>query len=136
MSNKTFTFTLQVRWGDSDRLGHVNNTRFVEYLQEGRVQFLDAVFGGPGKRGAAVVRTLTTEFLHPILDDSGPLTIDLWITSVGNTSYGVQHVVTDREGTVCARAEALMVAFDLDTSTSRPLEERERALLGEYLVAE
>lgn len=136
MSNKTFTFTLQVRWGDSDRLGHVNNTRFVEYLQEGRVQFLDAVFGGAGKRGAAVVRTLTTEFLHPILDDSGPLTIDLWITSVGNTSYGVQHVVTDREGTVCARAEALMVAFDLDTSTSRPLEERERALLGEYLVAE
>ncbi|CCQ15946.1 Thioesterase superfamily protein [Rhodococcus sp. AW25M09] len=164
MSGKTFTCTLGVRWGDSDRLGHVNNTRFVEYLQEGRVQFLDAVLGGPGvepaerpsgsgeagvepaerpsgsgeagARGATVVRKLTIEFLHPIVDDSGPLTIDLWITSIGSTSYGVQHVVTDREGTVCARAEALMVAFDLATSSSRPLLEDERRLLSEYLHGE
>ncbi|MEU3474980.1 acyl-CoA thioesterase [Rhodococcus sp. NPDC006774] len=133
MPARTFTCTLQVRWGDSDRLGHVNNTRFVEYLQEGRVQFLNAVFGGPGVRGAAVVRKLTTDFLHPILDDSGPLTIELWITRVGTTSYGVRHVVTDRDGKVCADAEALMVAFDLDTSSSRPLDESERGLLAEYL---
>lgn len=135
MPAKTFTCTLQVRWGDSDRLGHVNNTRFVEYLQEGRVQFLNAVFGGPGVRGAAVVRKLTTDFLHPILDDSGPLTIELWITRIGTTSYGVRHVVTDRDGKVCADAEALMVAFDLATSSSRPLSEDERNLLVEYLVA-
>ncbi|MEW1933510.1 acyl-CoA thioesterase [Rhodococcus sp. NPDC079359] len=135
MPSKTFTCTLQVRWGDSDRLGHVNNTRFVEYLQEGRVQFLNAVFGGPGVRGAAVVRKLTTDFLHPILDDSGPLTIELWITRIGTTSYGVRHVVTDRDGKVCADAEALMVAFDLATSSSRPLSEDERNLLAEYLVA-
>ena len=133
MPARTFTCTLQVRWGDSDRLGHVNNPRFVEYLQEGRVQFLNAVFGGPGVRGAAVVRKLTTDFLHPILDDSGPLTIELWITRVGTTSYGVRHVVTDRDGKVCADAEALMVAFDLDTSSSRPLDESERGLLAEYL---
>lgn len=136
MPAKTFTCTLQVRWGDSDRLGHVNNTRFVEYLQEGRVQFLNAVFGGPGVRGAAVVRKLTTDFLHPILDDSGPLTIELWITRIGTTSYGVRHVVTDRDGKVCADAEALMVAFDLATSSSRPLSDDERNLLAEYLVAQ
>ena len=86
-------------------------------------------------RGAAVVRKLTTDFLHPILDESGPLTIELWITRVGNTSYVVQHVVTDRDGTVCARAEAAMVAFDLTTSSSRPLVDAERRLLEEYLVA-
>ncbi|MDV8022486.1 acyl-CoA thioesterase [Rhodococcus sp. IEGM 1330] len=136
MAGKTFTCTLQVRWGDSDRLGHVNNTRFVEYLQEGRVQFLNAVLGGSQQRGAAVVRKLATDFLHPILDDSGPLTIELWITRVGTTSYGVRHVVTDRDGKVCADAEALMVAFDLDTSSSRPLVEHERGLLTEYLHVE
>lgn len=135
MTGKTFTCTLQVRWGDSDRLGHVNNTRFVEYLQEGRVQFLNTALEVSGPRGAAVVRKLTTDFLHPILDDSGPLTIELWITRIGNTSYGVQHVVTDRDGTVCARAEALMVAFDLATSSSRALSENERGVLAQYLVA-
>ena len=133
MPGKTFTCTLQVRWGDSDRLGHVNNTRFVEYVQEGRVQFLNAVLGGSTGRGAVVVRKLVTDFLHPILDDSGPLTIELWVTHVGTTSYGVRHVVSDRDGTVCADAEALMVAFDLETSAKRPLSDSERAALGEYL---
>ncbi|OZC64696.1 4-hydroxybenzoyl-CoA thioesterase [Rhodococcus sp. 15-725-2-2b] len=136
MAGKTFTCTLQVRWGDSDRLGHVNNTRFVEYLQEGRVQFLNAVLGGSKQRGAAVVRKLVTDFLHPILDDSGPLTIELWVTRIGTTSYGVRHVVTDRDGTVCADAESTMVAFDLATSSSRPLDEHERGLLTEYLHVE
>ncbi|AJW38394.1 4-hydroxybenzoyl-CoA thioesterase [Rhodococcus sp. 06-418-5] len=136
MAGKTFTCTLQVRWGDSDRLGHVNNTRFVEYLQEGRVQFLNAVLGGSKQRGAAVVRKLVTDFLHPILDDSGPLTIELWVTRIGTTSYGVRHVVTDRDGKVCADAEATMVAFDLATSSSRPLDEHERGLLTEYLHVE
>ncbi|MBY4130025.1 acyl-CoA thioesterase [Rhodococcus fascians] len=133
MPGKTFTCTLQVRWGDSDRLGHVNNTRFVEYVQEGRVQFLNAALGGSTGRGAVVVRRLVTDFLHPILDDSGPLTIELWVTHVGTTSYGVRHVVSDRDGTVCADAEALMVAFDLETSAKRPLSDSERAALGEYL---
>lgn len=132
MPERSFTCTLQVRWGDSDRLGHVNNTRFVEYLQEGRVQFLDAVLGGDEPRGASVVRKLTIEFLHPILDDSGPLTIELWVTRVGTSSYGVRHVVTDKDGIVCADAEALMVAFDLATSTSRPLDDHEQRALAEF----
>ena len=40
MGQQAFTYEIQVRWGDSDRLGHVNNTRFMEYMQEARIAFL------------------------------------------------------------------------------------------------
>ncbi|NKU37232.1 acyl-CoA thioesterase, partial [Rhodococcus hoagii] len=33
MSNQVYSCDVQVRWGDSDRLGHVNNARVVEYMQ-------------------------------------------------------------------------------------------------------
>ena len=36
---KEFACELEVRWADSDRLGHVNNTKFVEYMQEARIKF-------------------------------------------------------------------------------------------------
>jgi len=33
-----------LRWGDLDAQGHVNNARFIDYLQEARADFL---LGGP-----------------------------------------------------------------------------------------
>lgn len=132
MPNKVFEYTLQVRWSDSDRLGHVNNTRFTEYLQEARVQFIDECFGDGSTRGATVVRKLTVDFLRPILDDSGPLLIEVSVSRVGRSSFGVVHRVLDATGASCAEAEAVMVAFDLESQTARSLTERERSGLAEY----
>ncbi len=132
MPNEVFEYTLQVRWSDSDRLGHVNNTRFTEYLQEARVHFINECFGGGSTRGATVVRKLTVDFLRPILDDSGPLVIEVFVPTIGRTSFGVAHRVLDAAGSLCAEAEAVMVAFDLDSQTARSLTEHERAGLAKY----
>lgn len=134
MPNKVFEYPLQVRWSDSDRLGHVNNTRFTEYLQEARVHFLDECFGGGSSRGATVVRKLTVDFLQPILDDSGPLHIEVVVSRIGRTSFGVGHRVLDAAGALCAEAEAVMVAFDLDSQNARPLADKEKAGLIEYVT--
>lgn len=133
MTDKTFEYSLQVRWSDSDRLGHVNNTRFVEYLQEARAQFgAQCLLEADGSRGATVVRKLTVDFLRPIFDDSGPLVIEITISSIGRTSFGVRHIVRDCRGALCADAEAVMVAFDLASQVARPLTEREKSVLAEY----
>nr|WP_296778544.1 acyl-CoA thioesterase [Rhodococcus sp. (in: high G+C Gram-positive bacteria)] len=135
MAAKTFEYTLQVRWSDSDRLGHVNNTRFVEYLQEARSHFItECLLAAEGTRGATVVRKLTVDFLRPIFDESGPLSIEVSISRIGRTSFGVLHIVRDASGSVCAEAEAVMVTFDLDSQSSRPVTDRERSVLAEYMV--
>lgn len=151
MSVKKFEYDLQIRWSDSDRLGHVNNTRFVEYLQEARAHFITKCFveaagahpagAAPAAgstpvgmtRGATVVRKLTVDFLAPIFDESGPLVITVSISRLGRTSFTVRHLVRDSAGALCADAEATMVAFDLAAQSSRPLTEREKSVLSEYL---
>ncbi|GGG01930.1 thioesterase [Rhodococcoides trifolii] len=131
MSGATFTAHLQVRWADSDRLGHVNNVRYVEYAQEARVQFLSRL----DDRGATVVRRLEVDYLHPVTDNSGPLEVEVSVTRVGTTSCHIQHVVKDRNGRVCAEVVAVMVGFESETETSRPWSDAERSLFDEFSVA-
>ena len=38
-SNRTLEMEIAVRWGDMDAVGHVNNTLFLRYLEEARVEW-------------------------------------------------------------------------------------------------
>ncbi|WP_346764732.1 acyl-CoA thioesterase [Rhodococcus sp. HNM0569] len=132
-----FTATVQVRWGDSDRLGHVNNTMFLEYMQEARVQFLEYMAGQLGTAGAGgpfVVRRMDLEFLRPITDSSGPLAIEITVLHVGTSSYTLHHVIKDRDGAVCGSGDGVLVAFDLRTQGKRPLSDEELHVLRGHLV--
>ncbi|QNG18341.1 acyl-CoA thioesterase [Rhodococcus triatomae] len=127
---------VQVRWGDSDRLGHVNNTRFIEYMQEARIQFFTHAFSGAEgdeRPRASVVRKMDVEFLVPVTDDSGPLTVEVSVLHVGTSSYTLRHVVKSRDGVTCGFGDAVLVAFDRRTETSRPLGANERAVLESHL---
>lgn len=127
-----FRCSLEVRWADSDRLGHVNNTKVVEYMQEARIKFLLANLSA---RGAVAVRKMTVEFLRPIKDASGPLDVEISVLHVGTTSFTLRHTILDRSGVVCAHGDAVLVGFDVDTDRSRPLDDRELEVLNRYRVA-
>src|SRR5574340_789867 len=113
-AGKVFTCEIPVRWGDSDRLGHVNNTKFVEYMQEARIQFMNVGSlmpdGGPR---AVVLRRMDLEFLRPITDDSGPLTAEITVLHIGNSSYTLRHVLKDVRGTTCGTGDGVLVGFDV-----------------------
>ncbi|MCJ0903195.1 thioesterase family protein [Rhodococcus sp. ARC_M6] len=131
-----FSCEVQVRWGDSDRLGHVNNTKYAEYMQEARIQFLESKLAAHGGRpGYVVVRKMTIEFLKPVTDSSGPLQIDVVTTHVGKSSFTVRHIIRDNTGAECAFGDALMVGFDKVTEKSRTLAESERSVLEAALVS-
>ncbi|CAM3031208.1 acyl-CoA thioesterase [Prescottella defluvii] len=136
MSNQIYTCDIQVRWGDSDRLGHVNNTRVVEYMQEARSLFLIEGAASVGAApGAAVVRKMDVEFLRPITDASGPVRVEVSAVRLGTSSFTLRHVVKDVSGNVCASGDALMVGFDVRGERSRPLSDGERRVLEGYLPA-
>ncbi|WP_068155930.1 acyl-CoA thioesterase [Rhodococcus phenolicus] len=129
--SKAFSCELEVRWADSDRLGHVNNTKFVEYMQEARVKFMRS---GGFEPAPVVVRRTDVEFLRPVKDESGPITVTLTVIRLGTTSYTLRHTITDVDGNVCGVGDAVLVGFDPVTDTARPLSDDERRMLGEYLA--
>ncbi|MFD4368112.1 acyl-CoA thioesterase [Rhodococcus sp. NPDC058521] len=135
MPDQVFSCEVQVRWGDSDRLGHINNVRYVEYMQEARILFFAHEMEIEGERPhAMVVRKMDVEFLRPATDSSGPLTVEMSVLHLGNSSYTMRHVIKDRGGEAVATGDAVLVAFDPRTEKSRLLSDAERSMLQRNLV--
>ncbi|GGC72562.1 acyl-CoA thioesterase [Hoyosella rhizosphaerae] len=128
-----YSTTVEVRWGDSDMLGHVNNTKFIEYAQEARVRFVTEEFSeGFSPDRAIVVRRIEADFERPLFTNSGPLTVDLSVEHVGNSSFSIRHTMYDKGGNRAGSVDAVLVAFDTTTNASRPLSESERTALEKY----
>jgi acyl-CoA thioester hydrolase len=135
-----YTHPVLVRWSDIDSYDHVNNVRYFDYLQEARIAFLGRVMETTGDFFAqypCVLVSQTVDYLRPILLRHPPYDVDVWIASVGTSSYTLGSRIVDRSGEsddVYAKAESVIVAVDGTTHAKRPLGDTERAALLKHLV--
>ncbi|MDU0479772.1 thioesterase family protein [Staphylococcus chromogenes] len=119
-----------VRWGDFDRFGHINNASFVELAQEARQLFAQEEFVNRGLEMPAVfVRTLTVDYLSPVLPDTTEVIVETQVSHLGRTSFTTVQQVKDRHGNVACIVECVQVAMDLVTAAPRPIREDERKIL-------
>jgi len=136
----TFTHPVLVRWSDIDSYDHVNNVRYFDYLQEARIAFLSEILGTTGDLFAdhpCVLVSQTVDYLRPILLRHPPYDVDVWIDSVGTTSYTLGSRIVDRgreTEDVYAKAESVVVTVDAETHAKRPLGDAERQALLKHLV--
>lgn len=122
------TYLCPLRWGDMDALGHVNNSLFVDYLQEARVDFLLA---GPPEMAelletGVLVVSHHVEYQRPVVFDLEPLEITLWVASVGGARFSIAYEVRHR-GEQVARALTVATPYDLAEGRLRRLTGTERA---------
>ncbi|MDX2970184.1 acyl-CoA thioesterase [Kribbella solani] len=137
----TFTYQVLVRWSDIDSYDHVNNVRYFDYLQEARIAFLSQLMDTTGDYFAqypCVLVSQTVDYLRPILLRHPPYDVDVWVQSVGTTSYTLGSRIVDRSGEsedVYAKAESVIVAVDGRTHAKRVLGDMERAALVQQVAA-
>ncbi len=130
------TFWCMTRWGDLDALGHVNNIKLIQYIQEAIFDLIregeqDGVF--PDGYMIARHEVDYRRQLHHRADQ--PLPLQIWVTAIGTNSYTVR-TETRRAGETVFEARTVCVARDHRTGMSRPLTEAERAHLTRHQVVE
>jgi acyl-CoA thioester hydrolase len=136
-----FTHPVLVRWSDIDSYDHVNNVRYFDYLQEARIAFLGQVMETTGDFFAqypCVLVSQTVDYLRPILLRHPPYDVDVWVETVGTSSYTLGSRIVDRSGgseDVYAKAESVLVAVDGATHAKRPLVDAERVALRKHVVS-
>jgi acyl-CoA thioester hydrolase len=136
----SFTYQVLVRWSDIDSYDHVNNVRYFDYLQEARIAFLAQIMGTTGDYFAqypVVLVSQTVDYLRPIHLRHPPYDVDVWVASVGTTSYTLGSRIVDRSGEsedVYAKAESVLVVVDGETHAKRQLGDAERAALLQHVV--
>ena len=129
---------IPLRWGDFDALGHVNNVRYLDFMQDARVSLVHE-FGLPKSSlteiGHLVARN-EIDYLRPIDMDDHRITVEVWISRFGGASYDVRYEVLDEDGTVCARARSVMVTVDMASEAVIRVPDEVRAAMSAFLEAD
>jgi acyl-CoA thioester hydrolase len=122
------------RYSDLDPQGHVNNVVFLDYLQEARIRVFVQVNFAEIMQVKQVMVHQSIDFRHPIFYSTEPLTIETWVSSVGNTSYRMKYRIISAAGVLAAEAESVMVCFDNDKAV--PIPDTLRSALQSILEVE
>jgi acyl-CoA thioester hydrolase len=120
---------LHVRWRDLDAFNHVNNSSYLTFLEESRLQWLRTV---PGEwfteHAMPVMAAVELHYRKPI---EWPAEIDVLLSCerLGNSSMtiGNRIVARDDHGCVYADGNVVMVWVDPATGASVPLPDAIRA---------
>lgn len=125
---------LQLRWGEQDAYGHINNVSFARFLEEARVRTfwrgtareqtgMESHFRGDTPDGLKMlVASQHIDFLRVLAYSDFPITVELWIGKLGGSSIEIHYEILDgsaEERTVVARA--ITVAAVVDGVTLRPI---------------
>lgn len=109
---------IKVRFADVDMMGHLNNAKYVTYLEEGRVAYfqkfpeLDFTVGDPESRDSVIVASLQLDYRSPAyLNET--LVVALRTVEIKRSSFVVEYEVKEENtGRLVATARTVMVYFD------------------------
>ena len=121
-----FERPVDVRWRDTDALGHVNHAVFLTYLEEGRDAFYSQVTGGDP---IYVVVRLEVDLRAEVRHPDRRVTVRITVERLGTTSLTTRETVLTRSGEVAAEARVVTVRWDAVAGQPMPFTETERARL-------
>ena len=136
MSNFRFYHPIEVRYGDLDPQGHLNNAKFVTFFEQARIQYIRHL--GLYKEGQSfmeigvILADVHVAYRKPV-EWGVPVKVGVRITKIGNKSMTVeQNVVHAETGEVFAEGEVVMVAFDYHQGKSIPVPQEWRDAVNKF----
>ena len=128
-----FRVPVQRRFSDIDLLGHVNNVVFHDYLQEARVHVIRQVTAGTHIGFTHVIVRQEINHRRPLYLKAEPVTVEVWIPTIGAASYQFAYRILDDDGSLAADALSVMAYFNPETKSASRIPPDVRALLTEAL---
>ncbi|ORU92012.1 MAG: thioesterase [Cycloclasticus sp. symbiont of Bathymodiolus heckerae] len=126
----THTFSMPVRWGDADALGHINNVQFVRFLESGRVAYCERVFEAmfsPELKAGWILADMQCSYLQQV---HYPAQLDVYtrVSKVGNKSITLlADIYREGEEAPVVRSQGIMVWFDYIKQQTAAIPDRVRA---------
>lgn len=122
---------IQVRFSDSDALGHINNASYASWVEVARLDFLQCL----GKHVTSLIlASLSIDYRRQV-ELGERIHIDSWIERIGKSSVAVAHAVYANDQKA-ADVKSVVVHFDYEAGKAAALDADMRGRLQDYLAAE
>jgi acyl-CoA thioester hydrolase len=118
---------VQMRFADTDAMGHVNNGSYVVYAETGRIDFMKTL--GAVDR-SFILAHLAIDFRRQVRFRES-VVVESWVERIGTTSMTLRQAIR-AEGTVAADVRSVVVSFDYMANRSTPWNTAVRAAMEPY----
>lgn len=130
-----FSVPIAVRYGDLDPQWHVNNARYLTFLEHARHRYLrhlDLFSGNNFLNFNLIVADIHVAYRAPIMLDQ-KVAVHIRVDRIGNKSLTFVYEIRDEDTQeVLSTAETVMVTFDYHQQKSIPVPERWRKIISQH----
>lgn len=141
MAGKVSLFTpIQVRFSDTDQLGHINNVSYFSYFEYGRIAYLEALdltkslldASQRSAQGVIVTASLECQYLKQV-HFGEKVSLGVRISRLGKSSADFEYaLVTGENKTLSAAGRGAVVYIDPKTGKSQPIPEEVKDRIRAY----
>ena len=116
-----FRMAIPLRWSDLDAFNHVNNARYLTFLEQARIEWFETL-DEPwmDDHSAPVVASATLNFKRPIAYPA-QVAVELFTDKLGTSSVVIGHRIVAADGTVHCDGHVVAVWVDRQTGKPTPL---------------
>ena len=118
--------SVDVRWRDTDALGHVNHVVLLTYLEEGRDAFYSQIIGSDPVN---VVVRLEIDLRAEVRHQDRLVRVRIEAERVGTTSLVTRETILSASNDVIAEARVVTLRWDASARKPIPFNPDERARL-------
>lgn len=136
--SKLTTTTLRVRGYHLDGYGHVNNARYLEFMEEGRWAFFDEhpeFIERLHRAGFAFVAVNMNIDYRAAAVNGDDLSVQTGIVKVGGKSAVCHHRILHRDGREAATADLTFVLLDTQANRAAAIDGEVRDVLEGLIVS-
>lgn len=112
--NNAMKLELRLDWSEQDTFLHINNVAYFKYTQAARLKLLEKVGLVEMHQRENIGPTLGNtqcKFIKPLFYP-GTIAVHSYIKEIKNTSFVIQHVITNEHNEIAAKAEDVIVVYD------------------------
>ncbi|MGE5071901.1 MAG: acyl-CoA thioesterase [Anaerolineae bacterium] len=136
MAEMHFFYPMEVRYGDLDPQGHLNNAKFLTYFEQARIRYFeelglfskDTSFMDIG----VIVADIHIRYRAPVFMGAD-VRVGVRTTAIGSKSITMEESIVDGEtGKVYADGTVVLVTYDYHAHKTIPVTEEWRTKLRTY----
>ena len=128
--------SIQIRFADTDMLGHVNNANYLTYMELARMSYFNEVVNDAvdwSKEGVILAKAVV-DYRRPILIED-TLYVYLAVDHISSKSFNFSYrfvVVKEGEEIIYAEGSTIMVCFDYQLQKSIVMPEKWKSRIMQY----
>lgn len=125
---------IEVRWGEQDALGHVNNTVYFRWFESARIEYMDRIDSGVTMNAGGIgpiLASIKCDFKKQIKFPD-QVHVGTRVEKIGRTSIHVVHAVySEHHQAIAALGDSTLVVFDYNSGRPQRVSESLRLQINE-----